>query len=278
MSAKSTTEVRLDAWASPVIRWAGSKRKLLPTLMDALPKQFGRYIEPFVGSACLFFATHPNTAILGDLNPHVINFYEVLKRHPRQLARRVAALPKTSAEYYRQRACSLTTGGDLERAVRFLYLNRFCFNGVYRENLKREFNVPRGTRTGTVPTEAHLVRCSIALRKTSLVAADFESTLANPKAGDFYYIDPPYAATSRFRGEYGYSSFSSVDHTRLLRTLKAIDKAGAMFLLSYSADKHFMELVGDKWALQSLNVRRDVAANPKNRIVTHEILLSNYSQ
>src|SRR5580658_6327776 len=128
---------------APFLRWAGSKRRLLPTLQTFWTKKHKRYIEPFAGSACLFFAIKPPKAILGDLNPELISTYiEVKYRLPGVLAELAKLPPWNKREYLRLRSLDTATLEPRARAARFIYLNRFCFNGIYRTNLKGQFNVP----------------------------------------------------------------------------------------------------------------------------------------
>lgn len=263
-------------WAAPVLRWAGSKRKLVPTLLAGAPPKYNRYIEPFAGSACLLFAMKPGKAVLNDINPQLVSFYEMLRSHPRRLSRAVHALPNTEREYYRQRALDVEELTEFDRAVRFVYLNRYCFNGVYRTNRKGEFNVPRGKRTGDIPDEAKFYRCSIALRNADLKSLDFVDCLSDVKAGDFVYLDPPYSSSDRARyGEYGYASFQPIDVPRLVKTLRRLDRIRAKFLLSYAGGME-VEYAFKKWNLEHIRVRRHVAGFADHRSQVGEILVSNY--
>ncbi len=135
MSAKSGS-----AWASPLFRWAGSKRKLLPELMAQVPASLTRYVEPFAGSGCLFFALRPEKAILGDINDELIYAYSVIRDHPRLVSRAVHRLRNEKRTYYRLRSQSPNALSPVDRAARFTYLNRHCFNGVYRINRAGCFN------------------------------------------------------------------------------------------------------------------------------------------
>lgn len=264
-------------WSPPILRWAGSKRKLVPTLMTNAPASYERYIEAFAGSACLLFALHPKNAVLNDINEQLIESYSVLRDHPRLLARGVHALPNTKKEYYRQRSLDTSKLQPLDRAIRFIYLNRNCFNGVYRTNRQGVFNVPRGKKTGSIPSEQEFYRCSVALRDTDLRALDFENCLADVKKGDFVYLDPPYSTSSRPRyGEYGYASFQPIDVTRLVGVLRTLDQRGAHFLLSYAGGKSVKRSFSE-WFCKSIRVRRHVAGFVDHRTVVDEILVSNYS-
>lgn len=262
-------------WVRPFLRWAGSKRKLVATLMRHAPSSFHRYIEPFAGSACLFFALRPAAAVLGDINAELIRAYKTIGRHPRRVARLAGSFPNDARTYYRLRGQSVDVLDDIEGAARFLYLNRYCFNGVYRTNRKGAFNVPRGRQTGALPSESTLYRCSIALRTADLRAGDFETCLADVQQGDFVYLDPPYASVDRPRyGEYGYGSFAKNDLERLLAVLCVLDGRGATFLLSYQ-DTGQLGRLPKEWHRRRVSIRRHVAGFAQDRRIVREVLVSN---
>lgn len=260
---------------SPLLRWAGSKRKLVPELLRHIPPTFDRYVEPFSGSACLFFALRPQCAILSDLNEELMETYRVVRAHPKLVYDAVDAMPRTKKFYYSLRD---SCGHDLDvvaRAARFVYLNRNCFNGVYRTNRKGEFNVPRGKRSGDLPSKSNFLRCAIALRRADLMHGDFADVVARVERGDFVYLDPPYAKRgSRRRGEYGYESFDVPDLERLAKCLRLIDRRGATFLLSYAWCREIRDLASN-WHTRTLFVRRHVAGFQKHRGLVREILVSN---
>src|SRR5258706_5000854 len=135
---------RPGPWASPFLRWAGSKRKLLPLLVPLIPASYNCYFEPFVGSACLFFAVRPRRAVLSDINADLIGAYSQVAAHPRRTWRIVSTLPKGAQAYYHIRRSLLQASSPQDSAARFIYLNRHCFNGVYRTNKTGMFNVPIG--------------------------------------------------------------------------------------------------------------------------------------
>ena len=215
-------------WSPPLFRWAGSKRKLLPILTSYVPKKINRYIEPFAGSACLFFALKPQKAVLGDINEELLFTYQVLKNHPRILSRATLGFAVSEEQYYTLRKLNPESLNSIDRAARFIYLNRYCFNGVYRTNKKGEFNVPRGVNTGNIQDEACFYRFSVALRNADLRANDFTDCLEDVQEGDFIYLDPPYAVAGKPRaGEYGNNCFDESDINRLVECLIKIDEAGA---------------------------------------------------
>jgi DNA adenine methylase len=239
-----------------VFRWAGSKKKLLPVLLRSVPAQFNAYYEPFVGSGCLFFAIKPQRAILGDINKELMGTYEILKKHPRILYRSVSARNPTAKEFYSLRHQAPTDLDAVAKASRFLFLNRNCFNGLYRTNTKGEFNVPFGRETGTLPSEKQFYRASLALRQARL--------------------DPPYVYADRLdRGEYGLNSFTLSDIQRLIACLKRLDRVGAYFLLSYLECDELLPHISRRWYLCRVPVRRHISGFARFRISVNEVLVSN---
>jgi DNA adenine methylase len=259
----------------PLLRWAGSKRKLLPRLLSHIPETFERYVEPFSGSACLFFALRPRTALIADLNAHLIETYRIVREHPIKTARALAKLSSGPNEYYQIRGQSHESLSEIDKAARFIYLNRHCFNGVYRTNKCGQFNVPLGTRLGVIPNETQFNRCARALRCAELVSGDFQSVLTKVAKSDFVYLDPPYAKkNSRMRGEYGYNSFAVCDLSRLRAALEEIDRIGATFLLSYANCSEIAE-IQSLWFSDNISVKRQVSGFAKHREVVSEVLISN---
>jgi DNA adenine methylase len=273
--SSSHTEITRPSRIAPIFRWAGSKRKLLDAIVSRVPPTYSRYVEPFAGSACLFFALRPPAAILNDLNQELIATYSTIRKHPRLVHRAAANWPGTKEFYYQIRDGFQPTD-SIVAAARFAYLNRYCFNGVYRANRKGEFNVPMGTQTGDFPPLTSFYRCSIALRKAELRAKDFDECLMNVREDDFVYLDPPYAKQhGRFRGEYGYGAFKASDIDRLLQSLRRIDQAGAKFLLSYSYCREIRPALA-RWQYKVVLVRRHVAGFAEDRGRVREVLVANY--
>src|SRR5580658_9292846 len=160
---------------APFLRWAGSKRRLLPTLQTFWTEKHKRYVEPFAGSACLFFAIKPPKAILGDLNPELIATYMEVKHRIGGVLEELRKLPAADRhEYGRLRKADPKAMTKARRAARFIYLNRYCFNGIYRTNLKGQFNVPySGVRCGSVPADSVFEKSSKRLRNARFMNADF---------------------------------------------------------------------------------------------------------
>lgn len=263
------------ARAKPFLRWAGSKRKQLPRLAQFWSSSHVRYIEPFAGSACLFFELAPPKAVLGDNNSNLMEVYQLVRDQPDRLYDRLCRLRRDAETYYRWRE-KRPADLDLEtRVVRFIYLNRNCFNGIYRLNEKGEFNVPMGTRTGVYFTRSDLALNSSLLQRAQLLDGDFSRTLKCVRAGDFVYLDPPFALESRrvFR-QYGVKSFRTNDVPRLTESLNRIVSIGADFLVSYADCKEARGLAA-AWNSIRLPVRRHVAGFSGNRRFAYEWLISN---
>ena len=169
-----------DPVKKPLIRWAGGKRSIVPTLISCLPKKYGSYFEPMVGGGALFFAICPERAVIADINPELVNFYSVIKHKPHQFTRAIEELRalKTTYESFRKSSPSCS----LERAVRFFYLIRLSWNGIYRVNRKGKFNVPFGRRRPkTLVTREAIEATSKALRQARLMCGDLRKPLPTLK-------------------------------------------------------------------------------------------------
>lgn len=260
------------------LRWAGSKRKSVANLASRLPAVIDTYVEPFAGSACLAFSIEPKRRVLGDLNPRLIEFYASLRDAPAALHAQYRSIEATPAEYYRTRTLFNSGMPSPARAAQFLYLNRHCFNGIYRVNAKGEFNVPwGGDKVGKPLTLENIQAASRVLVDSELVCGDFEAVVDGAlNANAFIYLDPPYAhdETRVFR-EYHHESFATRDWDRLLTVLERIDRVGARFLLSYAGDPSLIERVG-RWNVGHLDVTRNVGGFKASRRKHREFIATNY--
>lgn len=260
----------------PLIRWAGSKTRILGVLADHSPSNFERYIEPFCGSMSLFLRLTPQRSVMADINSELINFYAQVKKHPIEISNGIHAIPRNEENYYRLRETNIDKLSDLDKAVRFFFLNRHCFNGVYRTNKQGKFNVPFGSKLTEIPSQEEILDFSKKIKKTKFVNSDFEKIVLKTKAGDFLYLDPPYAGTeSRDRGEYGPSSFKEDDVKRLSISLGAASERGVKVLLSYAS----IPLIKDhfpKWNISEISVERSVSGFAKGRKKVPEVIITNY--
>ncbi len=259
------------------LRWAGSKRRILPTLLDAVPRKFNRYVEPFAGSACLFFAISPCRAVLADINEDLINAFKMLQCRVEDVVTELSRFRCNKEEYYEVRSESSATLSGAEKAARFIYLNRFCFNGLYRTNKHGLFNVPYGgLKAGSLPSADLLRSCAAALRRADVISTSFEHTLEAARCGDFVYLDPPYSISSRrVFNEYSHFSFGKNELTRLREHLVRMDKLNIFFLISYGLSREALELARGFFSRQ-LVVQRQIAGFANDRRRSRELLITNY--
>jgi DNA adenine methylase len=259
-------------------RWAGSKAKLTSRLAALVPKSFDRYVEPFAGSACLFFFLLPQRAILGDTNQELITAYKQLKSEPEKVYRTLTKFPDTSSKtYYLLRSQDPRRLSPVRQAARFIFLNRFCFNGLYRTNTKGNFNVPYGgARTGDLPTLRELVSAATALQKAAIQCISFEYLLRRAQSGDFVYLDPPYSISSR-RVFNNYSShiFTIENLVQLRHELERLHEMGARFLVSFGLSKEGIYL-GRGFNIRHAVVQRQISGFATHRRKARELLITNY--
>lgn len=262
----------------PFFRWAGSKRQILPRLRLFWNNKFSRYIEPFAGSACLFFALQPQKAIIADINKDLIDTYRVIQSSPRAVYLSLSKIPQDKSTFLEMRSLKVNNLNPLEKATRFLYLNRLCFNGLYRTNSKGEFNVPYNNLDGRrFPPWGNFKESSSLLKKAILLHADFQQVIKKVKENDFVYLDPPYAIQKRkIFTEYGVVGFTTEDLPRLVIALKAIHERGAKFVLSYAFCSEAIN-VFEKWKTRKIRLRRNIAGFARFRRCSYELIVSNMS-
>lgn len=264
-----------QAMAIPLLRWAGSKRQHVPFLRECWTASAqSRYIEPFAGSAAVFFAVAPPRAVLGDINGELIETYRTVRRTPPAVYRRLRHFATGERAYYRVRAMRPTSA--VCKAARFIYLNRFCFNGLYRTNVQGDFNVPYGApKTLNLPDLDHFRACAALLSRVRLLRADFRRALSYVEEGDFVYIDPPYAISQRrVFIQYAKGHFATDDLADLSACLDDIDRRKASFVLSY-ADSREARSLFRRWKQRRFSVRRNVAGFSSARRNHYEVFISN---
>ena len=273
----SSHATKSDVICPPFLRWAGSKRRLLPVLRNYWTSKHSRYLEPFVGSACLFFALKPPKAILGDLNEELIATYLEIKYRLDDVLKRLFRIPPSDrAAYNRLRSLDPAHLASAQRAARFIYLNRFCFNGIYRTNLAGWFNVPfSGDRCGGFPKPDVFRRCSTRLQCARFVNGDFERVLIHAKRGDLVYMDPPFAVRARrvFR-EYDPSAFTHKDIKRLRSWMRRLDTQRISFVVSY-AECDEADILRRNFSYETVSVRRNIAGFAAHRVSSNEVLIHN---
>jgi len=217
----------------PFIKWAGGKRWLTAEPTFEFPDFSGRYIEPFLGGGAVFFHTKPAEAILSDVNPRLIEVYQTIRDDWQRVLKELRRLQRLhcKAFYYEERGRKRTTPHT--RTAQFLYLNRTCFNGLYRENLKGEFNVPIGTKDKIIFEDEDFGEISRILSVAEIRAADFSETISEATDGDLVFADPPYTTAHNMNGfvKYNQNIFSWEDQVRLREVvLQAVDRGARVVL------------------------------------------------
>lgn len=203
--------------ATPFVRWAGAKRAMVPALMRAVPADYNRYVEPFVGSGAMFFALEPERAVLSDALAPLVETYLAVRDDPTAVHAHLSQWKVDKESYYEVR--SQSPDDPMARAARFIYLNKTCWNGLYRVNLRGEFNVPFGRpKSSNIVSTPTLEACSAALRRCeALGVGDFQQILKECTAGDLVFLDPPYVTGHNNNGfiEYNEKLFTWNDQCRL---------------------------------------------------------------
>ncbi|MBI4511399.1 MAG: DNA adenine methylase [Deltaproteobacteria bacterium] len=230
------------ALPGPFVKWAGGKSKLLDELTSRAPRDFVRYFEPFVGGGALFYKLLPRAAVLSDANPELIGCYRAVRGHVEEVIARLADHAASHGEdyYYSMRErwnAGLGPVGSAERAAAFIYLNKTCYNGLWRVNSKGLFNVPMGRYAKPSILDAAGLRASSrALGRAHLEVAPFCHVLELAKAGDFVYFDPPYQPVSQTAYFTSYTSnrFDSSDQERLAGVFRLLSARGCAVMLSNS--------------------------------------------
>jgi len=263
----------------PFLKWPGGKRWLVHQHANIFPPSYSRYLEPCLGGAAVFFHIQPACAILSDTNPELINAYECVKQNWELIDEQLRALQKEhSIElYYRIRAKRLTD--PLERAVRFIYLNRACFNGIFRVNKNGDFNVPIGSKDMVEYPEGYLKTIADSLATASLHVAGFEETINKAGKGDFVFVDPPYTVRHNNNNflKYNSSLFSWSDQVKLAISIKAAAKRGAEIMLSNADHSSVQDLYRGFGNHRHIERSSILAADSSHRGKTTELLITTYA-
>lgn len=231
----------------PFIKWAGGKRWLLNDPSFGLPEYSGRYIEPFLGGGAVFFHLMPPDAILSDVNERLIETYRSIRDEWRLVQDRLAEFQvKHSKEFYYEERARVHTCSHL-RAAQFLYLNRTCFNGLYRENLKGQFNVPLGTKTQVSLPDDDFELASRVLSNADLRTGDFEIIVDEARENDLVFLDPPYTTAHNFNGfvKYNQRIFTWGDQKRLMQATSRAIQRGARVVLTNADHNSIHKLYAD---------------------------------
>lgn len=230
----------------PFLKWAGGKRWLLSKANDLIPDidNINTYIEPFLGGGSMFFHIEPNMAIVSDINEDLINAYRVMRDNWNDLYSILKVYNKNHSQDFYYKIRSSKPRLPLQKAARFIYLNRTCWNGLYRVNKKGEFNVPIGTKTNVLLEEDNFELLSKVLRSVNIEACDFEVTINKAQENDFIFVDPPYTVKHNLNGfvKYNETIFSWQDQIRLKKSILKAMKRGAKVLVTNADHESIKEL------------------------------------
>ena len=273
----------------PFVKWAGGKRQLLAELEKNFPKQFGTYFEPFLGGGAVLFdllAKKPNLKCsVSDLNSDLVLAYVTIRD---KLGRLIESLENHSKNYHKDsidyyyEVRKQEPKSQIEKVSRLLFLNKTCFNGLYRVNSKGKFNVPLGRYTNpNIVNRENLITASKFLQseKIKISCRDFESILKDAKKGDFVYFDPPYqpvSDTANFTS-YTHRDFTEDDLQRLADLANQLNSKGVHVLLSNSNTKIVKKMFSSKkWKVKEIAVNRAINSNSQKRTGHKEVLIKNY--
>tara|TARA_B100000686_G_C16581117_1_gene858177 strand:+ start:21 stop:881 length:861 start_codon:yes stop_codon:yes gene_type:complete len=279
--------------AKPFIKWAGGKYRLAESLIKFIPTNFdlnnNTYVEPMVGSGGFFFKYEPKNAYLSDINKNLITTYDVIKNDVGSLIDSLKKYKKLHNKTYFKKQRTLFNKltkereNDLEIASLFIYLNKTCFNGLYRENSKGEFNVPigRDSNGNLLPMSFdidNLKNVHKLLQNIELACHGYEDSIDKIKEGDFVYIDPPYIPIDlKSFTKYSKDDFDKKEHKKLSDFCDSINNKGAYFMLSNSDTKDTRDIYLKEGRFsKKFSVSRSIASKGKNRVKAKEIIVTNY--
>ncbi len=276
----------LTARITPALKWAGGKTQLLESIRKKIPSHYNNYFEPFVGGAAVLLELQPKQATINDINEQLINLYRQLKISAEDVIKEVKKLdlaPCTKERYYTIREWYNkkieANVQDVESAAIMIWLNKHCFNGLYRVNKKGLFNVPYNNRVNGKSIDEDNIRAIGQYLKNediNITCKDFEEACADVKLGDFVYFDSPYVPESETADftDYSKGGFSLKEHKRLADLFRELDKMGAKVMLSNN-DVPLVRAFYADYNIQSLDVKRMINRNANKRI-GKEVLITNY--
>ena len=271
----------------PFVKWAGGKRQIIEKLKNYVPDEFNTYYEPFIGGGALLFELSPKNAVINDSNEELMNVYRCLcdeekfkkmcnllnhyeAEHSEEFYYEIRNKDKNKKAYDRL--------SDYTKAARTIYLNKACFNGLYRVNKKNEFNVPFGKKTKVNTYEgSNLITVSNYLTRNNIkiLSIDFEEAVKDVKAKDFIYFDPPYDSDTSTFNSYTEEGFDRNEQIRLAKVFKELDKKGAYVMLS----NHNTSLINDLYKGYNIHIieaKRNINSNGKKRGKVEEVIITNY--
>ena len=269
---------------SPFLKWVGGKRQLLDEITERRPARFNRYFEPFIGGGAVFFHLQPQQATINDANSELINVYHVIKNNPDELIADLEQHKNESDYYYLLRSLDRTPSfadlSPVKRASRLIYLNKTCYNGLYRVNSAGEFNTPFGRYKHPNIVNAPIIRAVsnyLNSANVEILNTDYETALATAGRNDFVYLDPPYHPVSQTANFTGYvqGGWNEDDQIRLRDTCHNLNDRGVKFLLSNSSVPFIRELYAG-YRIHTVKANRAINSVAKGRGAVDEYLICNY--
>ena len=272
----------------PFVKWAGGKRQIIDMLIKYAPREFNTYYEPFVGGGALFFELSPKKGVINDSNEELINVYKCLcdedkfkkmcsvlnhyeKEHNEEFYYEIRNKDRNKNTYNKL--------ADYTKAARTIYLNKACFNGLYRVNSKNEFNVPFGKKNKVNTYDgSNLITVSnyLTLNNIKICNEDFEKSVKTAKKGDFVYFDPPYDSDTSTFNSYTEEGFGKEEQKRLAKVFKELDKKGVYVMLSNHNTVLVNELYKD-YNIYVIEAKRNINSNGKKRGKVEEVIITNYN-
>jgi DNA adenine methylase len=267
----------------PFLRWAGGKQKLLPFITKFIPKDFDCYYEPFHGGGALLLHMKPQKFIGNDLNDEIINVYNAIRYNVKGLLKVLKQFKNKKEDFYIVRSIDRSSDYNLlnsiDKAARILYLNKTCFNGLFRVNSRKQFNVSYGDRQNIDMVSAdNLGAVSQFFNRSQgkIVSSDFSCVMKLVQKNDFVYLDPPYDALNGTSfTAYTEFGFDKSDQQRLKGSCDRLNQIGRRFLLSNS-DTPFVRELYKNYKIETISVRRNIAAKAESRHVVGELLIRNF--
>ncbi|MBQ2900499.1 MAG: DNA adenine methylase [Agathobacter sp.] len=271
---------------APFVKWAGGKRQLIPQIRERMPEQFNNYYEPFVGGGAVIFELLPENAVINDINRALINTYQMICDHPQEFLQEInrldAEMWEDGKEYYyslreHYNDKLMRDEFDVELAALFVFINKHCFNGLYRVNGKGLFNVPYNNSRRSSVDEQSIMEISEYLRNVTIISGDFEAACEGASAGDFVFIDSPYAPLNPTSFEsYTKEGFDIESHRRLAILFDELTARGCYCMLTNHNTELINELYGNKgYTIDVVSVKRMINSDASNR-VGEEVIICNY--
>jgi len=259
----------------PILKWAGGKRWFVTNHSEHLNIDFDRYIEPFAGSCAVYFHCQPDKAILADANPELINVYNTLRSDWKKVyAKLVEHNRRHSKQYYYHIRASRPRTKHTQ-AARFIYLNRTCWNGLYRVNRNGQFNVPIGTKSSAILDTDDFESVHHLLQSADIRCADFRETIFEARRGDLLFVDPPYTVRHNLNGfvKYNETLFSWADQVDLCAAVKAAKSRGATLLMTNANHPSIKELYGDEFEIDVVSRYSSISSSNQSRSSFEELII-----